>query len=115
MQDAIKHGAYRGDIAEQFAPVLDWTIRSHQRAAALVSTHDQQGHGGNGLHIGLASALGHGICQLVQQDMRLTVKNYEQGEFMCWGISRWNCWCRRVGAHRHKMRTVSTHVQPVTT
>jgi hypothetical protein len=28
MQQAVEHGANRGDIAEQFAPVLDRSIRS---------------------------------------------------------------------------------------
>jgi hypothetical protein len=26
MQQTVEHGANRSDIAEQFAPVLDWTV-----------------------------------------------------------------------------------------
>jgi hypothetical protein len=40
MQQAIKHGTDRGDIAEQFAPVLDGAIGSEQRAEAFVAAHD---------------------------------------------------------------------------
>ena len=40
MQQAIKHGADRGDIAQQFAPVIDGTVGSEQRAEAFIAAHD---------------------------------------------------------------------------
>jgi hypothetical protein len=38
MQQAVEHGTDGGDIAEQFAPVLDGTIGSEQRPHCLRST-----------------------------------------------------------------------------
>ena len=40
MQQSIKHGAHSGDITQQFAPVLDRTVGSQQRAETLVAAHD---------------------------------------------------------------------------
>lgn len=40
MQQAIKDGADRGDIAEQFSPVFNGTIRCQQGAGAFVTAHD---------------------------------------------------------------------------
>jgi len=40
MQQAVEHGTDGGDIAKQFAPVLDGTIGSEQRAETLVAAHD---------------------------------------------------------------------------
>jgi hypothetical protein len=48
MQQAVEHGADRGAITEQLAPVLDGPIRGNERAGALVAAHDdlQQFFGG---------------------------------------------------------------------
>jgi hypothetical protein len=40
MQQPIKHRTNCGDIAEQLAPVLDWTVGSEQSAETLVASHD---------------------------------------------------------------------------
>ena len=40
MQQTIEHGADGGNIAEQFAPVLDRAVGSEQCAAPLVAAHD---------------------------------------------------------------------------
>ena len=40
VEQVIEHGTDRGDIAEQFAPVFDGTIRCEQCAEALVAAHD---------------------------------------------------------------------------
>jgi hypothetical protein len=40
MQQAVQHRANRGDIAEQFAPVLHRSIRCEQRAGAFLAAHD---------------------------------------------------------------------------
>ena len=40
MQQAVKHGADGGDIAQKFAPVLHRTIGGEQRAEAFVTAHD---------------------------------------------------------------------------
>src|SRR4051794_9757361 len=37
VQQAIEHCAYRGDIAEQLAPVFDGPVGSEQRAEAFVA------------------------------------------------------------------------------
>jgi hypothetical protein len=39
MQQAIEHGTNGSDVAEQFTPVLDWAVRSQQRAESLVTPH----------------------------------------------------------------------------
>ncbi len=40
MQQAVKHRTDSGAIAEYFAPILHWTIRSQQCARAFVAAHD---------------------------------------------------------------------------
>jgi hypothetical protein len=40
MEETIEYGSHGGDIAEQFAPVLDGTVRGQQGAGAFVTTHD---------------------------------------------------------------------------
>lgn len=41
MQQAIEHRAGRGGVAEQFSPIVDGTVRSNQRARALVAPHHE--------------------------------------------------------------------------
>ena len=90
MQQAIKHGADRGDIAQQFAPVLDWTIGSEQGAEPFVAPHDdfqqilgggvwqlahaevvdnEQRHSGHRFHILFARAAGNRVGQFIEQDV----------------------------------------------
>jgi hypothetical protein len=38
MQQTVEHGADRRDIAQQFAPVLDRTVGSEQRAETFVAS-----------------------------------------------------------------------------
>src|SRR5438876_836480 len=40
VEEAVEHGGDGGTIAEQFSPVLNWTVRSHQSAHAFVAAHD---------------------------------------------------------------------------
>lgn len=40
MEQPVEHRAHRGDIAEQLAPVLDWTVGSEQSAETLVASRD---------------------------------------------------------------------------
>jgi hypothetical protein len=42
VQQTIEHGADRGDIAEQLAPVLDRTVGSEQGAKTFVAPHDAE-------------------------------------------------------------------------
>ena len=39
MQETIEHGGNGGAIAEQFAPVVYWSVRSQQAAGALIAPH----------------------------------------------------------------------------
>ncbi len=41
VQKSVEHGGDGGDVAEDLAPVLDWTVRGEERARALVATHDE--------------------------------------------------------------------------
>src|ERR1700693_1958775 len=41
MEQTVEHGADRGDIAQQFAPVFHRTVRRQQRAGALVAPHHE--------------------------------------------------------------------------
>ena len=40
MEKAVQHGGDGGTIAEQFSPVLNRTVRRHERAHAFVTAHD---------------------------------------------------------------------------
>ena len=39
MEQPVEHGADRGDIAEQLAPVFDRTVRREQCTGALIAAH----------------------------------------------------------------------------
>ena len=40
MQKAVEHGADGSRVAQQFAPVFHWTVRSQHRAGAFIAAHD---------------------------------------------------------------------------
>jgi len=40
MEQAVQHGGDGGTIAEQLAPVVDWSVRCDQRARPLIAAHD---------------------------------------------------------------------------
>ena len=82
MQKAIEHCAHSRHIAKQFAPVFDRSVGSEQRAAALITSHDdlqqvlgcgvrqlahseiveyEQWNGRDALHVFFACSLGNGI------------------------------------------------------
>ena len=84
MQQAVEHGADRGGIAHQFAPVFDRAVGGQQRAGPLVAAHDdlqqflgggerqlahsqivddEQGHGHQEPHVLFASAVERGFGQ----------------------------------------------------
>src|ERR1022692_3316034 len=96
MQQAVQHGRHGGHIAQQFAPVLNRTIRSEQRARPLVAPHDdfqqilgrrqrqlahaeivddEWGHTGHRLHELFARTLGYGLGQMIQQHVRFPVRH----------------------------------------
>ena len=58
MQQAVEHGGDGGDVAEQFSPVFDGTVRSQQCAGALVAAHDD-----------LQQILGRGQRQLAHAEV----------------------------------------------
>ena len=97
MQQAIEHGADGGDIAEQLAPVLDRTVGGEQRAEALVAAHDdfqqilgggvrqlahaevvddEQRHSGHRFHVLFARAVGDGVGQFIEQDVRFAIQHF---------------------------------------
>ena len=97
MQQAVKHGADGGDIAQQFAPVLHRTIGGEQRAEAFVTAHDdfqqilsggvrefahaevvdnEQRHSGHRFHILFARAAGDRIGQFIKQDVRFAIQHF---------------------------------------
>jgi hypothetical protein len=39
MQEAVEHSGDGRAVAEQFSPVLDWSVRRHQCARAFVTAH----------------------------------------------------------------------------
>ena len=96
MQQPIEHRADCGDIAQQFAPVLDRTIGCEQRAEAFVAAHDdlqqilgggmrefahaevvddEQRHGGHRFHVFFARAVGDGVGQFIEQDVRFAIQH----------------------------------------
>jgi len=97
MQQTIPHGADGGDVAEQFSPVLDRTVGSKQCAEALVAAHNdfqqvlggcvrefahaevinnEQRHGGHRLRVLFACAVGDGVGQFIQQDVRFAIQHF---------------------------------------
>jgi len=64
VEQAVEHCGNRGNIAEQLAPVVYWTIGSQQGTGTLVSTHDD-----------LKEILGGGVGQLAHSK----VVNDEEG------------------------------------
>ena len=40
MEQAIEHGGDGGAVSEQFAPVVDGSVRSKQSTGALIASHD---------------------------------------------------------------------------
>jgi hypothetical protein len=97
MQQAIKHGADRGDIAEQLAPVLNGTVGSEQSAETFVAAHDdfqeilgggvrqlahaevvddEQWHSGDRFHVLFACAVGDGLGQFIEQDVGFAVQHF---------------------------------------
>jgi hypothetical protein len=39
VKEAIQHGGHRRGVAQQLAPVVDWTIAGHQGTDPLVAAH----------------------------------------------------------------------------
>ena len=97
MEQPVEHCADRGNVGQQFAPIIHGTVRSQQRAGAFVAPHhdlqqifgsclrqlshaevidDQQRHAGDRFHILLACALLGGFGDFFQQDMRLAVEHF---------------------------------------
>ena len=108
MEQAIEHGADGGNIAEQFAPVLDGTVGSEQRAEALVAAHDdlqqilgggvrklahaevvddEQRHRRHRFHVFLARAIGNGVGQFIQQHVRFAIQHV--ASLVEWRLARW--------------------------
>lgn len=40
MEEAVEHGGDSSAVAEQFAPVLHWTVGSQKSAGPLIASHD---------------------------------------------------------------------------
>src|SRR5208283_4154600 len=96
VQQAVEHGGNGGAVAEQLAPVLNRTIRGQQCAGAFVATHDdlqqffsgrqrqfahseivddQQGHGGQQLHVLFTRAVQGSVGQIFQQRVRFPIEH----------------------------------------
>src|SRR5262249_37517935 len=58
VEQAIQHGTHGGDIAQQFAPVLDRAVGSQQRAETFVAAHDN-----------LQQILGGGVRELAHAEV----------------------------------------------
>ena len=97
MQQAIEHGADSGNIAEKFTPVINWALGCEQRAEAFVAAHDdfqqifgggvrefahtevvddEQRHGGDRFHVLFAAAVGDGVGQFIEQDVRFAIQHF---------------------------------------
>ena len=98
MEEAVEHGGDGPAVAEQQSPVLDRSVRSHQRARAFVTAHDdlqqvfcrsgrklthsqviddQQGHGGQQFHVLFAFSVDGRFGDFLEQDVCLTVDHVE--------------------------------------
>ena len=94
MQKAVQHSRDCGCIAQQFSPVFDWAIRRQQCTGTLVTSHDdfeqifgrgvgqlahaeivddEQWHTTYRFHELFARAIGDGIGQIIEQDMRFSI------------------------------------------
>ena len=94
VEQAVQHGADRGHVSQQLAPVLHGTVGSQQRTGTLVTSHDnlqqifrggqgqfahaeiiddQQRHRSQGLQVFFSSAVDDGVGQFIEQHMRLAV------------------------------------------
>ena len=96
MQQSIEHRTHRGDIAEQFAPVVNWAVGCKQRAEAFVAAHDdfqkilggrvrkfahskiiddEQRNGRHRFHVFFACALSNGFGQLIEKDVGFAIQH----------------------------------------
>lgn len=94
VEEAVEHGADGGYVAQQFAPVFDGAVGSGQGARALVAAHDdfqeifgggvgelahaevvddEQGHGGDVIHISFERAVGNRVGEFIEQDVRFAI------------------------------------------
>ena len=97
MKQAVEHGANRGNIAEQLAPIFDRTIGCEQCAETFVTAHDdfqqvlgcgvwqfahtevvddEQRYRGHGFHILFARAAGDRVGQFIKQDVRFAIQHF---------------------------------------